>query len=81
MKARDLFGVFVRTIGLIISIYSLWYLVFGIAELFGLYGANARPVANLITGVLGLILGIVLVRDGREIVSFGYPEKKEDSDA
>jgi hypothetical protein len=65
MKARDVFGIIVRTMGLGAFLYALWNIVFGLDEA---------------EGIPALIVGIVLMRCGRLVVRFCYPENKDDAD-
>lgn len=83
MKARDLFGVIVRTIGLCAVLYSLWNLAFGVIAVFGLLGgswAATRVVAYFTFGVPALIIGILLMLLARPIVRICYPDNKDDSE-
>jgi hypothetical protein len=83
MKARDIFGIIVRSIGICAMLYSLWYLAFGVAVLVGLLADERHTTeegAYFISGIVGFVVGIVLLRFGREIVRFSYPNDKNDSD-
>ena len=84
MKARDIFGIIVRSIGICAMLYSLWYLAFGIAVLLGVLADQRHTTeegAYFISGILGFVIGIVFLRFGREIVRFSYPNDKDDHDA
>ena len=78
MKARDLFGVIVRTIGLCAFLYAVWNLVFGVIR--ALFGGG-RADSFLIFGVPASIVGILLMFFARPIVRLCYPDNKDDSDA
>ncbi len=71
MKARDIFGIVVRTFGLFAVLFSVGNLVCCLLAASPLY---------LICGVPALIVGIALLRFGRQIVRFGYPKNKDDAD-
>jgi hypothetical protein len=84
MKARDIFGIIVRTAGLCAVLYSIWNLAFAIFMALGLFGSATPPgqvTAYFAFGVPALIVGILLLRFGRQIVRFGYPENKDDAAA
>ncbi len=83
MKARDLFGVGVRIVGLLVLLWSLWYLAFGVAFMLRALqdsGHESDMGAYFTTGIPGFVVGMVLVRFGRQIVRFCYPSDKEDSE-
>ena len=84
MKARDIFGLVVRIFGLCVLLYALWYLAFGIAfAIRALHDTEHESYtgAYFTSGIPGLIVGLGLLRFGRQIVRFSYPCEKEDSDA
>lgn len=83
MKARDIFGIIVRTAGLCAILYSIWNLAFGVVTVLGLL---AEPQVGAVTayftfGIPALIAGILLMLLGRQIVRLCYPDNKDDSDA
>ena len=80
MKARDIFGIIVRTVGLCVALYAVWNLAFGIVMVLGFRG-NGLIFPYFTCGVPLLIVGIFLLRFGRQIVRFSYPEDKDDADA
>ena len=83
MKARNIFGLIVRIFGLCALLYALWYLAFGIAfAVRALHDAEHQSYmgAYFTSGIPGLIVGLGLLRFGRQIVRFSYPGEKEDSD-
>jgi hypothetical protein len=84
MKARDIFGLIVRTFGLIVLLYSIWYLALGVAFLFQALpekGHEGYMGGYFTGGIPGFIVGLVLLRFGRQIVRFSYPKDKDDTDA
>jgi hypothetical protein len=83
MKARDLFGVVIRSVGLCILIISLWYLVYGLAYLLNALqetGQQSEMGAYFLAGSPGVLAGFFLLRFARPIVRFCYPDNKEDSE-
>jgi hypothetical protein len=83
MKARDVFGVGVRIVGLVVLLWSLWYLAFGIAFVIRALedtGHEADMGAYFTTGIPGFFVGMILLRFARQLVRFSYPSDREDSD-
>jgi hypothetical protein len=76
MKARDLFGVCVRVIGLMTLLYSLYGLCIAIDFMFigGPWGAS------LFGCIPGAIVGFLLLDHAPRIVKFTYPNNKDDSE-
>ncbi len=84
MKARDIFGIIVRTTGLCAFLYSVWNLVFGVIAAIGFFGSAlqlGQATAYFTFGVPALVVGILLMLLGRQIVRLCYPDNKDDSDA
>lgn len=84
MKARDIFGIVVRILGLLLVLWAAWYLAFGVAfVLRALHdtGHESDMGAYFTTGIPGFIVGLMLLRFGRQVVRFSYPSDKEDSDS
>ena len=80
MKPRDVFGIIVRTAGLSLTIYALWYLAYGIAMMAGLPEEDQgnRP-GYFVTGFLFLLMGLYFLRGAPGIFGFAYPaEGKRD---
>ena len=83
MKARDLFGVLIRVLGMILVLYAIWNLSFAVAFSISLLHGTSHDSdmsAYYIFGVPALVVGIGLLRFGRQIVRFSYPTNKDDSD-
>ena len=83
MKAKDIFGIIVRTVGLGIFLYSIWNLGFGMVTVLGFFGGSqpGAATAYFTFGVPAAIVGILLMVLGRQIVRLCYPNNKDDSDA
>lgn len=77
MKARDWFGLIIRVIGILLLLYSVWYLAWAVRSIF----ASGDFITYLVHGVPCLVLGAVFVGFARGIVRFSYPDDKDDSDA
>jgi hypothetical protein len=87
MKARNVFGLIVRTVGVFIILLGLWHLA---AAIFETYLSSSRivgyffpydPLMSFLLGVPSLLVGVALLRFARQIVRFSYPTNKDDDDA
>jgi len=83
MKARDIFGIIVRTTGLFAFLYTIWNLGFGVVSIFGFLGVSHPGVttAYFTFGAPAFVVGILLLLLGRQIVRLCYQDNKDDSDA
>jgi uncharacterized membrane protein len=77
MKARDIFGLIVRTVGLFLIIYSSWNVMGGVYSML----TGQQFGAYFFYGIPGLLVGILLVGLARYFVRFSYPGNKDDSDS
>ena len=66
MKPSDIFGIVVRTMGLILVLVALGSSI----------PAMVQP-GVLFFGIPVLLLGLWLLRGGKAVVSFAYPEELE----
>ncbi len=73
MTASDLFGVIVRTIGLLMLLAALWQIAWALLNLVG--GGPGNAVALLLGGVPTLLLGWWFLRGARRLVSYAYAEE------
>jgi hypothetical protein len=83
MKARDIFGVVVRGVGLCLLLISSSFLVYAGADIFNAFhnpDSEADVGAYFLIGGSGFFAGFVLMRFARLIVRFCYPEGKDDSE-
>lgn len=81
MKPSDLFGVAVRSVGLVIGLYGVWYCIY---VLFIKVGAiQEDPLEDLemylAYGVTHLIAAAFMMRGGAMLVAFAYPSEQADS--
>ena len=67
MKPSDIFGIVVRTVGLILVLGAIFYLI----------AAILLP-ALLFYCIPVLLLGLWLLRGGKAVVSFAFPEELGD---
>lgn len=82
MNPRDIFGLIVRTIGVCLLLFALWYLLFGIAEGLSIV-AEERPGdarAFFFVGIGALIVSVVLIRRASWFVRFSYPSEERKPD-
>ena len=86
MKARDVFGIIVRVVGLFLLLNSLWHIVLGIGIIFQLpiyrdYLPFGGPWVDFTLAVPTFVIGVVFLRFASQIVRFSYPKGKDDPDA
>ncbi len=77
MKARDIFGLILRIVGLLLFLYCSWNVVAACYCM--LTGQQFGPYFYY--GIPGVIAGVLLISLARYIVGFSYPGNKDDSDA
>ena len=76
MRPAQVFGVIVRVFGLALFIYSVWYMVYGVATVLGLPEQHSGYKAGFfISGVTFLLLSLYLLRGAPHILRFSYPEE------
>jgi len=82
MKPSDVFGIIVRTVGLMLIINGAWYLAYGLFQnADALTGSPAAETkAYFASGVPFLIGGCLLMRAADWFVRFSYPEAKPEPD-
>ena len=74
MKPRNIFGIIVRTFGLSLFIYAVWYLVYGLATLAGLpEDSPGHMIGCFVTGGVYLLIGLYLLRGAPLLINFSYP--------
>ena len=72
MEPRELFGVIVRTFGLSMAIYGLWYLVYGIAQAASMSEPTYPTGDFVISGALFTLVGGFLLLGGGVVVRIAY---------
>jgi hypothetical protein len=69
------FGIIVRTIGLIVGLYGLYCLWYMLMRSFGMSTrANLPPTSAFMFGVFYLVLGVVILRKADWVVRFAYDQ-------
>lgn len=76
MKPSELFGVMVRTIGLLLVLSSAWGLFFAGLNL--VLGGPGNVAGMVIMGVPVFCVGLWLLRGAESFVRFAYPEEEHD---
>jgi len=72
MKLSELFGVIVRTIGLIFVLTALWQVFSAILNLVG--GGPGNVVVMLLYGIPALLVGLWFLRGAKALISFAFPQ-------
>ena len=81
MKPRDLFGVVIRCIGVLMAIGSVLYLYSALVVLLTPDTPNASsPLIYIGMCVLLLILSVYFLRGAPRLVRFAYREERENGD-
>ena len=80
MKPSDLFGVVVRTLGLLLAVYGVWFLVYGVAQSLRVIAEvpEAETEAYFLSGLSAVAIGGVLMRCAHWFVQFSYPNSGVD---
>jgi hypothetical protein len=61
MQPKDVFGIVVRTIGLLESLYGIWFLAYAVAQYAGASEETWPTGDYVITGGLWFVLGAALL--------------------
>jgi hypothetical protein len=69
MTAAQLFGVVVRTVGLLMAIYGT------IASCFGLIVIAWGSVIPLVFGLPAMLIGLWLLRGPQSLIAYAYPDR------
>ena len=73
MEAKELFGVVVRTLGLVIVLYGSWNVVFGFGRLARAIASSRNPTRlYFFTGVFFIVVGVLLISGADSIVAASY---------
>ncbi|MBN1506258.1 MAG: hypothetical protein JW955_05405 [Sedimentisphaerales bacterium] len=73
MTPSDIFGIVVRTIGLIMTLVGLWTIGFALLILVG--GGPGGAAGLLIAGIPESLVGLWLLRGAKPLVQFAFPEE------
>lgn len=72
MTAPALFGALVRTIGLLVVLYSGLQLLMALVIVMSV-GSDVLPIRSpLVMGIVGLLIGLYLLRGARLVRRFAY---------
>jgi hypothetical protein len=81
MKPRDCVGVVVRTVGLLLMLYSLFYFYGALAAASSpALRRGGTPVYYIGIGVVMMIVGLYLLRGAPHLLRFAYGEEENDPD-
>ncbi len=70
------FGIVVRSFGLMILFYSIWFLLTGLATILGMPGTKAVYIAGyFFSGLIFLFISLYLLKGARHLVRFCYPDE------
>jgi hypothetical protein len=73
MHPADIFGIVVRSIGLILGLYGLWYGLFAIGLAAGVITKSENPTgAYILTGIFFLLVGGAMLLGANVIVGAVY---------
>ena len=71
MKPEEVFGIIVRTIGLLMLIPASLSAAYGLLGL--LMGGPAQTIVTLVFSVPAVLVGLWMVRGAESLVEFAYP--------
>jgi len=81
MKPRDCFGVVVRTVGLLLMLFSLFYFYGAVAaSVSPALGRGGTPVYYIGIGVVMMFVGLYLLRGAPHLLRFAYGKEQDDRD-
>ena len=75
MKAPELFGVAVRVIGLMMTIYGIILLAFAILNIVG--GGPVNVLVLILCAIPLLCVGTWFIRGAALLIMFAYPDQNE----
>ena len=75
MEPKELFGVIVRTFGLSMAIYGIWYLVYGIAQAASMSEETYPTGDFVISGAFCTAVGALFLLGAGKIVQIAYRER------
>jgi hypothetical protein len=74
MKDIEVFGIVVRSVGLIVTLASAWVICL---SLLSLVMGGPGIIGGLIYGIPGLLVGLWLLRGARSIASFAFSKDQD----
>ena len=80
MKPKDIFGIIVRTIGVILVLFSFLYFYGAVAASFKPeLGRGAPPIYHIGFGFILLAIGTYCMRGAPKWLDFAYPDERADN--
>jgi hypothetical protein len=76
MRPPEAFGIILRILGLFMMVYCLWSLFLGIAIYSSSEVADLGMVWSFIIPIVGIPLGLYLLRGAPHVLRFSYPSEK-----
>lgn len=77
MKSRDVFALAVRIVGLVVFLYGLEHLLYGVLGAAGILGSQSVK-GHGIFGVCELVLGLLMMRGLTPLVEIAFPQDDTD---
>jgi len=77
MKPRELFGVLVRTIGVVLFLPAVFATSFALLGL--VLGGPGEVIGMLWFGIPALVVGLWLLRGANALVAFAFPENESEN--
>jgi hypothetical protein len=72
MQPEDVFGLIVRTIGLLVALWGAWHLVFAIAQGANVTNSSHPTSAYAVSGVSAIVVGVGLLKAATALVAATY---------
>jgi hypothetical protein len=72
MKPKDIFDIIARTAGLVVVLYGLGHLLYGVLGAMGLFQSTAGRY-NAVTGIIEVIGGLMVMRRVIPVADIAYP--------
>jgi hypothetical protein len=74
MKPSDVFGVVVRSLGLVFILYSLWMFLWAFINLIG--GGPSNILEMIIAGIPTLFIGVWFLSGAESLISWAYAKEE-----
>ena len=81
MKPRDIFGLIVRSFGLGIFLFGMWYLLSALSDLAGIDTPRDKDEMRAFfpIGAACVLVAVYFLRGAPHLVRFCYPEVRDES--
>jgi hypothetical protein len=77
MSPAKVFGIIVRTVGLFLLVYAIWYIIYGVAAVLGLQTPPNYKIGYFLSGFVFLAISLYFLRGAQALLKFCYPAEKE----